>query len=790
MRTHIRTLCTIFLAVLSATSALADGILLPVHQPRGDVFSVKYHHVDVFIDGQAATTKVDQMFHNETAVQEEGTYIFPLPKGAAIHKFSMFIGEQEEQGKILDKDEARRLYESIVRQRKDPALLEYMDRNTFRARVYPIPPHGDKRIRLEYTEVVGKTGTLCRYVYPLSTERFSAKPLEDVRVTIRLKSGSPISNIYSPSHVVKIDQTRPREATVTWTAKDVKPDQDLILYYSLGESEVGLDVMAYRERGEKGYFMLLASPKVDTDGRVLPKSVVFVLDRTGSMAGEKIVQAKAALKYCLNSLKPQDEFSVITFNESPDVLWEDPKLASKANVEKALDFVDRVDASGGTNLNAAILRALGKSWETGMRNFIVVLTDGLPTVGEQNVETILKNVKGANRSKARVFTFGVGYDVNTHLLDLLAEQSGGQPEYVLPSEDIEAKVSSFFAGVSEPVLTDLKLNVSGVRVSEVYPTDELPDLFKGGQLIVLGRYDGQGQASFTLSGKTSKGHRSWKTEVKMPGRDDEKDFIPQIWAARKIGYLLDQVRLHRSDELIEEIVRLSKEWGIPTEFTSFFVDEPTPVPLSGALHRARKAMSEARDAVSGSWGVSQSMNYSSLKSQAQVMATPGAAPMGPQAGVGGRLGNTRAYFDAEGRAVAVNTIQNIGTRTFYQRGSQWVDNQVEDRNLPRVQIKQFSNAHFKLLAAYPELAKYQRLGNMSIMINNQSVEFGSEGKDDLTDAEVKAILGSVRAGTPPLVAGLSQEKGQPWVPLAGAVILAGLLSAIGRLSLHRFQSGG
>lgn len=736
--------CILFLA--AAGIASADGILLPVVQPRGDVFTVKYHYVDVFIDGQAAVTKVDQVFHNETRVDEEGTYVFPLPKGASISKFSMFVGEVEADGKILDKDEARRLYESIVRTRKDPALLEYIDRNTFRARVYPIPAHGDKRIRLEYNEVLKKTGTLCKYVYPLSTERFSVKPLDDVRVTIRIKSSTPISNIYSPTHPVKVEQTKPNEAIVTWTAKNVKPDTDIAIYYSQAAKDVALDVMAYRE-GSSGYFMLLASPPIepiaDKAQPVKPKNVVFVLDRTGSMNGEKIVQAKGALKYCLNSLRKEDRFNLITFNESPFTMWDNGLVpASKENIEKALNHIDKLDASGGTNLNDAIVKSLKvlREYLPASRkgpDFVVLLTDGLPTVGEQRIEKILGNAE-EQKSKARIFTFGVGYDVNTHLLDLLAEQSGGKPEYVLPSEDIEAIVSSFFASVSEPVLTNISIKADGVRILDTFPT-KLPDLFKGSQLIVLGRYEGSGNATFTLSGSSARGPVKMTTSVNMPASDTEKDFIPQIWAARMIGFLLDQVRLHRSDELIKEIILLSKEWGIPTEFTSFLVEEPlTKDTLDEHVAAAGDKVKAAREAYTGSWGVSQSLNTNALKGQNQVQSSAGAAPMPSQPG---RMGNVRGYVDAEGKSVAVDTIQNIGARTFYQRGEQWVDARADGQDLKTVNIKQFSDAHFKLLEAIPELAKYQRLGSLTVFVNNQAVVFGDTGREDLSDAEIKAITG-------------------------------------------------
>ncbi len=739
-------------AVICAIPAAADGFMLPVRQPEVNAFSVKYHHVDVFIDGQGATTKVDQVFHNETSREEEGTYIFPLPKDAAINKFSMFVGEIEQAGKIMDKDAARQLYESIVRQRRDPALLEYVDRNTFRARVFPIPANGDKRIRLEYTELVGKAGNLCRYVYPLSTERFSAKPLDDVRITVRLKSKTAISNIYSPSHVVKVDQTDPTSATVTWTAKGVKPDTDLVLYYSQAASDVAMDVLTFRDKDKKGYFMLLASPKVEQKTKILPKTIIFVLDRTGSMAGEKIDQAKNALKYCLNSLKPNDYFNVISYNETPDrFLDKGAVIASKANVKNALEYVDKLDASGGTNLNDAVKEAVkmaaqSVSSEVAPGSYVVLLTDGLPTVGEQNIETILKNVKEANTSKSRIFTFGVGYDVNTHLLDLLAEQSGGVPEYVLPSETIEAKVSSFFDRVSQPVLTDLKLTATGTHISETYPSS-LPDLFKGSQLIVMGRYDGSGKATFTLTGtipggKSASTVKTMRVTVKMPALDTERDFIPQIWAARRIGFLLDQVRLHSSDELIKEIVQLSKDFGIPTEFTSFFVDEP--VVYADAVGRAQESFDRAGAVQSGTWGVTQSMNNNALKSQAQVSAAPSAAPMAAPGSTGGsRMGNVRGYFDQEGKEVAVDKIQNVGGRTFYQRDLFWVDSQADGQTkLKTIQIKQFSNAHFKLLQAYPDLNKFQKLGNMRVFVNGQVLEIGDTGKEELTAAEVKEIIGA------------------------------------------------
>jgi len=719
---------------LLATEASADGMLFPVERPhtleivRNRLFTVKYHHVNVTIVDQLCTTKVDQVFHNDSSADREGIYIFPMPEGSAITKFSMYAGEDEIKGRILDRKEARAIYESIVRQRKDPALLEYIDRNTFRASVYPIPANGDKRIRLIYAEVAGKSGRTCRYVYPLSTERFSAKPLEDCKITIRIKSKRAISNIYSPTHVVNVDHTGANEATVTWQARDARPDTDMVLYYTVSDDDLGIDLIAHRETGEKGYYMLLASPRVDADKtKVLPKNVVFVLDRTGSMAGEKIEQAKEALKFCLNSLKPEDEFNVITFNESPVALFSGMRKATSENRIKAVNDVASIDATGGTNIAEALAKALAEFRGGGSsRNYIVFLTDGQPTVGDTNPESIVKKAAEANRNKVRVFAFGVGYDVNTHLLDKLAEQSKGDADYVRPRENIEVKVSSFFAKVSDPLLSDVNLTITGVTTSDAFPSGELPDMFRGTQLIIFGRYEGSGEATIELSGVANGSRKTFRVRAELPEREALNEFIPQLWASRKIGYLLDEIRLHSNQELIDEVVRLSKEYGIPTEYTSFFADDRNLVVNSAdAVRRAKELAEAAHKTRSGSYGVAQSANTRVLRNQAQLpasVASPGPDGYGGYAASANTVGKVAAngraggaYLDANDQLVVVANVQNIAGRTFYQRGNFWEDSGVRD-NQKFTQVKQFSDAHFALLRAYPKLSQYSTLGNVRLVL--------------------------------------------------------------------------
>ena len=744
-------------AILAPRTARPDGMMFPPpHVDIPQIFSVKYHHVEVEISGQGAVTSVDQVFHNDSGRDQEGMYIFPLVEGAAINRFSMYVGDREVEAKILGKDEARQLYESIVRRRKDPALLEYIGRNTVRASVYPIPANGDKRIKIEYSEVLRKEGGVVKYVYPLSTERFSARPLDDVRITVRLSAKSPISNIYSPSHEIDVRQSEPTEAVVEWEASNVKPDRDLILYYTLSDEDFPIQVLTHREPGEPGYFMLLASPRPDVASKPLPKEVIFALDRTGSMTGKKIEQAKAALIYCLNSLRPSDRFNLVMFNEDTTWLKDEPVPATKANIRDAVEMVKEVDARGGTNIDKAMRVALSYLDNGHMdgiaTSYVVFLTDGIPTVGETNVEKILRNVREENKGMARVFVFGVGYDVNAQFLDRLAQDSKADADYVRPEEDIEVKVTAFFDKVSDPLLADVKLAVSGAQVEDMYPSDPLPDMFKGGQLIVIGRYGGVGEVTFTLSGISRGEKQTFKRAFTLPKAESDNEFVPRLWAARKIGYLLDEIRLHRSQELVDEVVKLSREFGIPTEFTSFFADErEEPMAVADSVRRAGEAMSKASKTEAGTWSVTQSANARALRNQAVV---PGAAQRegyvgnvgGSPGGYGGfnsyggqGFGTTNTYMDSAGRVVRVNTIQNVGTRTFYRRANQWVDERYRTQQLYKV--RQFSRAHFQLLEANPELGKYSAIGEVTVVVNGNAVQIGAEGQEELTPKELKAILG-------------------------------------------------
>ncbi len=533
---------------------------------------VTYHHVNVKITGQIATTSVDQEFYNPNSQRLEGTFVFPIPKGAQIDKFSMEIGGKQVEAELLPADKARGIYEDIVRKLRDPALLEYAGRDIFKVRVFPIEPNSSKRITLSYSQVLTSDAGMVSYLYPLNTEKFSAKPVKNVSIKVELDAQRPLNTIYSPSHAVEIKRDGPNRATVGYEASDVRPDTDFALYFAPQKEEVGVNLLTYKTSGEDGYFLLLASPAVEARGRpAIPKDVTFVLDTSGSMAGKKLEQAKKALQFCVENLNDQDRFEVIRFSTEVEPLFGKLTDATKTNRSRAEDFVQELKATGATAIDDALHSALAMRPDGEERPYVVVfLTDGQPTVGVTDSDQIVGHEKEWNTGRTRVFCFGIGTDVNTHLLDRIADETRAASQYVLPEEDLEVKVSNFFSKIKEPALANPTLAFGGdVRVTKIYPT-ALPDLFKGEQLVVAGRYSGHGKSAAVIEGTVNGEKRKFAQDVTFSDQSADSDFIPRLWATRRVGQLFEEIRLHGENaELRDEVTELARRYGIVTPYTAY-----------------------------------------------------------------------------------------------------------------------------------------------------------------------------------------------------------------------------
>ena len=492
------TLILILLTLLFGATAQAQDIEpLPPERPiiiPQDV-RIEYQRVDVEIADQVATTRIEQLFVNDNDWMLEGEYFFPLPDGAAVSQLTMWVDGQPIEAKILERDEAQQIYDDIVRQLRDPALLKYVGTQAIQANVFPIPPNDERLIEIEYTQILPADNGLIHYVYPQSTTLYTNAPLDNQSIRVEVQSDEAIRAIYSPSHDVAIARDGDFRATVGYEDSAVFADTDFELYYTVSPEEIGLNLLSYKEPGEDGFFLLLVAPSVATD-EVVAKDVILVLDTSGSMEGEKLAQAKDAAVSILDNLNPNDRFNVVGF--STGTRSYQTGLVSADSAPAARDFVQRLAALGGTNISQALLEAVAQA-DPERPTTIIFLTDGLATEGITETPRLLSTLDQAAPGNVRLFAFGVGNDVDTSLLDQLAQNHRGATTYVRPFQAIDEVVSSFYAKVSAPVLTDISLDFDGIRVEQLYP-QTLPDLFAGSQLVIVGRYRDGGAANITLNG--------------------------------------------------------------------------------------------------------------------------------------------------------------------------------------------------------------------------------------------------------------------------------------------------
>ena len=707
----------LLILLLVVAAVRGDGIIIP--ELPFEPLAIKYHRVTVEIDDQAAHTDIDQVFVNPQPRDVEGTYIFPLPTGASFSAFSMHVDGEQLHAEILSADEARRIYEEIVRQRIDPALLEYVGRGAYRARIFPIPAEGEKRIELSYDEVLVRDAGIVRYSYPLNTEKFSSEPLEDVSVQVHIRSTDPIKAIFSPSHEIFVEREGELEARVTYADEGMTPTTDFVLYYTVSSDPVGIEMLTHFDpEDETGFYMLLAAPEVDpvTD-QVIPKRMIFVFDRSGSMAGQSMEQALEALRFAVNSMGPEDEFNIVDYGTTVEAFAEAPVKATEIIRAAALEYIDGILASGGTNIHGALLEATGMLAGDEFAEMIVFLTDGIPTIGEIELEAILGDVSAANETRARLFVFGVGHEVNTHLLDRLAGDNGGASTYVTPGENIEVAVSTFYTKVSNPVLTKLKLEVEGGRLRDFYPR-ELPNLFRGAQIVQLGRLEVSGDAVVVeLSGDILGDTQVFTREISIGDGGGGAEFLPRLWATRKVGFLLDQIRLHgEEEELVDEIVALSRRYGIITPYTSFLIVEDdlvTPIAEDTALRDQSGA-----EAVRASEDVA---SYAEASTTTRVRSLE---------------------------------VRYVGDKTFYLRDGFWEDSQY-DHSLEARAVGYGTEGYFRLLRDRPALGRFLALG--------KNIRFNSGGEEQFRiDSNLPTIV--EEAETLPNQPELEQNFPNPFNP--------------------------
>lgn len=699
----------------------------PVTLPRAlPISSIK---IDTKIAGQVATTHVEQVFRNETDATLEGTYLFPIPETASIVEFAIWDGDRKLVGEVRSREEARRIYDEIVRRQRDPGLLEYAGKDLFQASIFPIPPRSDKKLEITYTQVLRAESGTVSYRYPLGTGR-NMQAIGKVSGRVELEGKDPIRNVYSPSHQIDLAHHGAKSAHISFESEAGQEAQDFQLFYSLSREDFGLSLLTHREPGKDGYFLLLISPKDDwSETEYAAKDIVFVLDTSGSMNEEgKMEKARAALLFGIRSLHPEDRFNVVSFAGEERLMEKNLISANDDGRAEGVKFVSALKPNGGTNINDSLRAALRQFGKSDRPRMVVFMTDGLPTVGETNINHIVENVRDERVDGVRLFTFGVGYDVNTALLDRLAADNGGVADYVEPKENLEVKVSNFFSKVNYPVLTNLRLDLGDVQTDLMYPRS-MPDLFKGAQLALIGRYRNEGdlrRVRALLTGRAGQSTRSFVYEnLSFPLKEDDHDFLPRLWATRRVGWLMEQIRSNgEQKELRDEIVDLGTRYGIVTPYTSYLALEQS-AGFQATNGPAGSNNSFVIDGQSVGGGV---RNQSDPRRAAQPMSRPMASA--PPKDVA-KLSTGEAAVQMSKRARAQQdatrvdrddeapstVVRSVGGKTFYLREGVWTDAEFKaDSGKPETTLTFGSDAYFALLKDKPRLADFFSLGERIVVV--------------------------------------------------------------------------
>jgi Ca-activated chloride channel family protein len=714
----MRSALALAFVVAAASAAAAQDVIPWPHRDGLKPITLSSQTLDIKIRDQAADVTMNAVFQNQNDMELEGMFFMNLPASAQVSRLSMTVNGKEMQAELLDSRKAREIYDKIVNARRDPALLEMVGQQMVKLSVYPVPARGEVKIQLGYQQVLAQDGGLVGLTAPFARNTTGDRPVASVVLNVSIESKVAIKTVYSPSHPVDVVKKSDHAAKASFEAKNYAGKQDFVLYYALSDDDLGLNLLTFREDGENGFFILMAAPKVAVD-KIVPKDVVFVVDRSGSMAGEKIKQAREALVLCLNALNPGDRFNIVDFGS--DVATYAPALVDAA-VEraKAIRFAEGLQPKGSTNIDGALKEAF-KQVEINPKRLQMVLfmTDGLPTVGEQNTDRIVENAKAAAGKDVRVFVFGVGNDINTQFLDKLAEQGRGARDYVAPEEKIEAKVSALFEKISHPALANIALDLGGAQAIDVYPK-QMPDLFKGQQLTIYGRFKASGATAISLKGIAGGEEKAFRYEVNFPAKDLKSDFIPRLWAGRKIAFLLDGVRMGASPdkEVLEEIVTLSKRYGIVTPYTSYLITEDGALGAGGGAQgfgdRAREELRKLADkaAESGKGGANAPAPAEAQKDSKELEAKKKAD---------GALYAADADHNEAADAVArrggkVVKMKSVGSRTFYCRGGVWTDGAYDEKDKDKiVKVKFLGDDYKKLIEENPELAKYLSVGDSVIV---------------------------------------------------------------------------
>lgn len=562
------------LLVATATEARASGLLV-ADGGWGGVLDIDEHTARVTINNGTAVTEVTEVFHNTEDRQVEALYLFPVPKGASVANFSMWINGKEMIGEVVEKQRAREIYESYKRRRRDPGLLEQVDYKNFEMRIFPIAPHAQQKVQITYYQELDFDNDWATYVYPLATAPrpgLSARVNGKFGLSLHVKSEVPIVGLESPSHkdqfVVVKHAENYREASLETAGAEL--NRDVVLAYRIARPRTGIDMVSSKRQGDDGYFLLTMTAGKELEAAQHGMDYVFVLDISGSMMNDSKLQlSRDSIGAFIRELGKEDRFELITFNVAPQPLFKELRSVNTASQTQAYEFLRAQEARGGTVLRPAMAAAYRYGNPDRPLN-VVILSDGLTEPGD---ERELLNLIQSRPSHSRVFCIGVGNDVNRPLLSQIADQAGGLAAFLSRDDNFERQAKAFRRKLLHPAASNVRITLQGGDAYDLEPR-QLPNLYHGMPLRLYGRYRTGGAAKVRIQAEINGAAFDQTVDVNLPAHEEGNPEIERMWAWQKIDRLLKEADSSGSrTPVVEEIVRLGEAYSIVTEYTSFIVLE-------------------------------------------------------------------------------------------------------------------------------------------------------------------------------------------------------------------------
>ena len=533
--------------------------------------------VDVQIDERIARTRTDQIFTNHAEWEVEGIYEFTLPAGAIITDLVLWIGDKRIQGEVLEKEEARRTYDDIVRQRIDPALIEQVTPNQFRLSIFPFPAQGNRRVEFEYMQLLESHSGRLDYSFPLAPETDQSLQMElfVLRAQVRSQHAFEVTTSGLP-RLTEVGRPDAHRANIFFGDEKVKPREDFTLTIRQTDDRPKPSVLSFAPQAndDLGYYALWLPPLPElTQGDPLPRSLTFVIDISSSMQQGKLQAVKGALVAAIDALDAADLFNIVVFTHRADSFAAAPVPAHPDNKKAATAFINQQDALGVSNFEAGLGRAMQQAFPANRVNHVIFLTDGLPTLGELELESLSELIGEWSAGQARLFTIGVGRDVDQGFLSGLAEDHRGEAYFLSEEGDIEAALQELFESFTFPVLLLDELSFDQVEIHDIHPRG-LETLAAGRELFQVGRYRGGGTFTLSLIGHVGEESVSVDFPLEFTQTDVSGSLIPRLWAYQKIQALEEQIaRFGEQQELLDDILALGLEYRLVTRRTSLFAPD-------------------------------------------------------------------------------------------------------------------------------------------------------------------------------------------------------------------------